>query len=189
MQNNNRTAGSGTAAPALVPLNIFDSIQARTPTRTAKATPERIAQLLARVRECPKKSDAPLFNFNEHLPGATSRSTSNIVRAHAVVGDIDHGFNESGFEAGLSELEQSGAQVLAYQTYSHTPEAPRWRVVVFLDEPVAPEDYTECWAGLNDVMGGMLDSNAKDCARISYVPSCPPGEIREVRTLNIGGGA
>jgi len=186
---NNMAARPGSAAPSLVPVNIFASVRSPTPERAAKLTPEQIARSLGRVRECGKKSDALLVTFNQYRPGATSRATSNIESAHAIVGDIDHGFDAAVFEAGLSQLEQSGAQVLVYQTYSHTPEAPRWRVVVFLDEPVSPEDYTQCWAGLNDVLGGMLDGNAKDCARISYVPSCPPGQSREVRTLNIGGAA
>ena len=173
----------------IVPFNVFANIQTKTPTRTAMATPGRIAHVLARVRECGKKSEAPLYTFNQYRPGAPSRSTSNIEFAHAIVGDIDHRFDAAVFEAGLSELEHAGAPVFAHQTYSHTPDAPRWRVVVFLDEPIAPGDYTQCWSGLNDVLGGMLDGNAKDCARISYVPSCPPGQSREVRTLNIGGEA
>lgn len=173
------------ARALVVPFNVFANTQAKTPTRMAMVTPEQIARVLGRVRPCSKKSDAALFNFNQYRPGATSRSTSNIETAHAIVGDIDHGFDAAVFEAGLTELEQAGALVLAYQTYSHTPEAPRWRVVVFLDEPIVPEDYSQCWAGLNALLGGMLDGNARDCARISYVPSCPPGQSREVRTLNI----
>jgi hypothetical protein len=167
-----------------VRINVFERVDSKRP-RSKDAWPDDIARLMVReVRQVARKDAAPLLTFNEYREGATSRGTADIVSAHAVCGDIDE-FDAAKFEAGLAELERAGAQVIAHQTYSHTPESPRWRVFVFLDEPVSVADYAACWRGLNDVFGGILDSNAKDCARINYWPSCPPGQTREVRTLNM----
>jgi hypothetical protein len=138
------------------------------------------------VRQVPEKAAAPLLTFNKYREGAAGRGNADIELCYAVCGDIDGDFDGEKFEAGLAELERLGAQVITYQTFSHTAEAPRWRVLVFLDEPVTPADYSACWYGLNDVFGGILDGNAKDAARLNYWPSCPPGQTREVRTLNMG---
>lgn len=189
MQDNNMTAGSGPATPYRIPINFFPSVNAQTPRATRQCTPAQIVELLAQPRPWPKKEAAPLVTLVEYASGAKSRKLSDIVRAHAVVGDIDHLDDAAVFEAALAKLKQEGIQVLAYQTYNHKPEAPRWRVVVFLEEPIPPQQYRQCWDGLNALFGGMLDEGAKDCGRLSYVPSCPPGQTREVRTLNIGGDA
>ena len=171
-----------------VPIHVFASVQAKTPQNSRTASPVRIAALLReKVLQVPRKEAAPLVTFNKYRDGATGRGTADIELAHAVCGDIDGDFDGAKFEAGLAELERCGAQVVSYQTFNHSPEAPRWRVLVFLDEPVSSADYRRCWHGLNDIFSGMLDGNAKDCARLNYWPSCPPGQSREVRTLNVGG--
>lgn len=172
-----------------VPINIFASVSAKVPRRAQWERAARVAAMMQNgVKQVAEKSAAPLVTFNKYSPGAAGRGTADIELCYVVCGDIDGGFDAEKFEAGLTELERSGAQVIAYQTYSHTPEAPRWRVLVFLDEPVSTADYRACWHGLNDLFGGMLDGNAKDAARLNYWPSCPPGQTREVRAFNLGSG-
>lgn len=169
-----------------VRINVFPRIDAKAPSSSRDCTPAQVAALMLReVRQVERKEAAPLVTFNEYREGATSRGHADIIRAHAICGDIDGAFDAQKFEAGLAELEAAGAQVIAHQTYTHTPEAPRWRVFVFLDCPVTVADYATCWRGLNDVFGGILDGNAKDCARVNYWPSCPPGQARELRALNM----
>ena len=177
--------GPNTAARRY-PVNVFDSTAARTPSTTRAGTAEQIANKLRTVIQVYRKDLAPLVTFVKYRAGATSRGIADIEKAHAVYGDIDNGFDPDVFDAGMLTLAQMGAQVVAYQTFSHTPEAPRWRVLVLLDEPIPAEHYRACWEGLNALFDGMLDGNAKDCSRLNYWPSCPPGETREVRTVNIG---
>ena len=197
MQDENNPAGSlgdssGRAAskPAAIArrytVNVFSSTSAKTPHKSRTVTAEVLAAAIHNVRPVPRKVDAPLVTLVTYRDGATSRAIADIEAAHAVYGDIDGGFSSEVFEAGMAELARMGAQVVAHQTYSHTPDAPRWRVIVLLDEPALPSEYRACWEGLNAVFGGTLDGNAKDCSRLNYWPSCPPGETREVRTLNIG---
>ena len=167
-------------------VNQFNSTSAKTPSKSRDVTAEELATIIRNVREVPRKADAPLVTLVTYRDGATSRAIADIEAAHAVYGDIDGGFDSEVFEGGMAELARMGAQVVAYQTFSHTPAAPRWRIVVLLDEPALPNEYRACWEGLNAIFGGMLDGNAKDCSRLNYWPSCPPGETREVRAVNIG---
>lgn len=169
-----------------IPLNIFKSVHSKTPLRTAWVTAEQVVKVMrSRLAFVDKKEQAKLVTFNAYTQGATSRGTAYIEAAHAICGDWDKNFDSAIFDSGVKVLGNNGAQVIAYQTFSHTPEAPRWRIFVFLDESVTPVDYRTCWDGLNDLFGGNLDPNAKDCARLNYWPSCPIGETREFRTLNI----
>jgi hypothetical protein len=166
-------------------MNVFANKYAET-WKTVSTTVEKIAEFIGKT--CVQASDkdrVKLINFNQYREDAENRKTVNIEWAYAVAGDWDKNFDQTLFEQGMAELANTGAQVIAYQTYSHTTEAPRWRIFVFLGEPISPADYRTCWDGLNDLFGGNLDPNAKDCARINYMRSCPPGEIRDFRTLNI----
>lgn len=169
-----------------IPVNIFQSVQAKTPTKTRRITLKVLAQAMRERHQFrDRKEGAHLVTFATYKAGATSRGIADIEDDNAIKGDLDHGFDQASFEHGMKELGNSGAQVIAYQTYNSTPEAQRWRIFVFLDEPIPPCDYRACWEGLNAIFGGNLDDNAKDCSRLNYWPSCPPGQTREFRTLNI----
>ncbi len=185
LQNSKQIVNDEDASDRLIPINVFADKFAETWT-TQTATVEMVAAAIG--RNCVQSTDkgkVKLINFNQYRDGADSRKTVNIEWAHAVAGDWDKNFDQVLFEQGMAELERTGAQVIAYQTYSHSPDAPRWRIFVFLGEPIPPADYRLCWEGLNDLFGGNLDPNAKDCARLNYMRSCPPGQTREFRTLNI----
>jgi hypothetical protein len=167
------------------PINIFRNVTAKRPAFAGHMPPEQLAAQLRRTQKVARKELAPLLTLVSYHEGVTSKAIADIAAVFAVYGDIDHDFDPGAFEAGLRELAGAGVQVIAHQTYRHTAEAPRWRVYVLLDEPIPPAEYRACWEGLNVMFGGMLDGNAKDPSRLNYWPSCPPGESRELLTLNI----
>ena len=174
------------AAPDSVPVNIFCNVSSKLPEKIDRFTVTKLAKhMCSNPMLVNRKEQARLVTFNAYKQDAASRGTSDIELAHAVCGDWDKGFDAAVFERGMAELQDAGAKVIAYQTYSHKPEAPRWRIFVFLDDPVTPTAYRTCWDGLNNMFAGKLDGNAKDCARLNYWPSCPPDQTREFRTLNI----
>ena len=179
-----RDSSPGTRPPKFT-INVFRSISDKMPVRSRLVSSVQLATLMRKTHQVPRKDEAALLTLVTYRPGATSRGTADIESARCVYGDIDKNFDAAAFDAGIAELEQAGVQVIAYQTYRHTPEAPRWRVLVLLDEPVQPEEYRACWQGLQVIFCGMLDGAAKDISRLNYWPSCPPGETREVRTVNI----
>lgn len=184
-----QVGAAASSAARRYPLNVFRRVTAKRPDSAGHVIAEQLATQLRRVQRVERKDLAPLATLVSYHESAESRCIADINTVHAVYGDIDKDFDPEAFEVGLRELESAGVQVIAHQTYRHTDEAPRWRIYVLLDEPIRPADYLACWEGLNAIFGGMLDGNAKDCARLNYWPSCPPGETRELRTLNIEGPA
>lgn len=188
--NNTLQPANAVAEPVdRFPVHVFKGVTAKRPATSLALSAAQLAAQLSRVQRVARKDLAPLLTAVSYRPDAETRKIADIMTVHAVYGDIDRGFDPEAFEAGMRELDAAGVQVIAHQTYSHTAQAPRWRVYALLDEPIHPADYRACWEGLNAVFGGMLDDNAKDPGRLNYWPSCPPGESREIRTLNIAEAA
>ncbi len=166
------------------PLQIWPALTSTRPRYSGELGAAELATLLSKPRAVATKDAAGLITFNTLRDRNGGTSTANITRGHVIHGDIDDLFRKDAFEAGMATMAEAGTFVIAYQTWSSTPEAERWRVLVFLDEPVTPQEYRACWVGMNEVFGGMFDPNAKDAARRSFLPSHPPGQTREVRVIN-----
>lgn len=178
---NNPAADASPCAetPRKYPLNIYKGVQTKRPIKSGRMPTDRLLETLSSPVHCNRKEDAPLFSLVEfHDSARDSRSLAGIKACYAILGDIDHGFSQASFDAGMDALREAGAAMVAYETFSSTAEAPRWRVVVLLDAPIPPSDYPACWAGLNALFGGMLDPGAKDAARLSYMYGFPQGQAR-----------
>ncbi|UNT92214.1 hypothetical protein [Allobaculum sp. Allo2] len=91
--------------------------------------------------------------------------------------DLDNG--PSGFEERLKDFPY---QYCAYTTHSHTPEEPRWRLMIPLDAPVTdPDAYTAAARKIADYWFDIewFDDTTYQPARMMYYPSCPKdGEYR-----------
>jgi hypothetical protein len=174
------------SAPLLYPINIYRAVQDKKPCRRVEVSESEFLQLLSTTRAVDSKEAAGLFSSLKFIdPTMEARKLAGISSVHAIIGDIDGAFDPAKFDEGAKTLREAGLTAALYQTYSSTPEAQRWRVVVLLDEPIPPSAYLQCWTGLDVIFGGILDKNAKDASRLSYLPSHPPGESR--RAFLIGG--
>lgn len=93
---------------------------------------------------------------------------------------IDYDGEQVPMNAGLSAFD--GVECVGHTTYRHTPEAPRWRIVLPLASDIEEEDYER----VHDVIRGMLDergiptdANLRNPAHNVFAPTCPPGAVRE----------
>src|SRR5678816_20642 len=96
------------------------------------------------------------------------RAASNVRRVFALVLDHDHG---AVFER-LADL-WSGFAGVVYTTKSHTPDAPRYRVVLALVRPVTAEEYAKLWGWGADrslAVDCPVDQTCKDASRCWYDP-------------------
>lgn len=154
----------------LIPLVIFESKDDKQPSAQTLLL-SALEKRLARFEERQSK-DGRLWSPVTYRPG-TTRGKANVAQVHMLVLDIDHG------PLPLDLLQ--GLEWFGHTTFSHTPEAPRWRVVVPLAQPVNGEDWPEFWLRANAHFGGCIDPQTKDSSRIFYLPSCLPGAPHEAR--------
>lgn len=112
------------------------------------------------------KEDAPLFSGAEF---EGSRSIANVKHVTQVMLDFDDGIL-------LEQLPETSQkyEYAAYSTYNHSEEKSKFRVILPLRRPVSAPEYDVVWEKANEIFGDRADQNAKDAARISYLPSCPP---------------
>ena len=98
------------------------------------------------------------------------RSNSSIVNRCLVCLDAD-----TGDEDLRSDLELSCPFTYAlYSTHSHTPEKPRFRIVIPLDRDVTPDEYAAISRRLADNLTlSRFDSTTFEAARLMYWPSTP----------------
>gem|GEM_PF-1145060 len=106
-----------------------------------------------------------------YKPGA-KRGNHGVEMISCAVFDVEH---HGPFDALQEKLH--GYAYLAHSSYRHTVEAPRFRIILPLANPVQASQWPECWDRLNQWLGGINDPSTKDAARIYYLPSQQPDAI------------
>lgn len=85
--------------------------------------------------------------------------------------DIDYGQPET---IGVVEEMMEGTAWCLYSTHSHTPEAPRYRLILPLSREVTPDEYIPiARAVANDIGINLFDDSTYEPCRLMYWPSCP----------------
>lgn len=129
------------------------------------------------VEQCQK--DGPAWSPVSYAEGVT-RKKEHVQYVSMAVIDVDNGTLISTF---LQHLE--GIAFLTHSSYSHTPEHPKYRVIIPFAKPVAADQWAEVWLRVNQLVGGCNDPATKDASRLYYKPAHPPGNEHFV---NIGEG-
>jgi hypothetical protein len=111
-------------------------------------------------------------------PGATRRA--DAVRAMScLVLDVDDGDPEAAF------APWSGLLVVMHTTWSHTPVAPRFRVVLPLARPVPADRWAEAWAWAA-ARTVAADPACKDPSRLYFRPAVPSAETPRDAQVQVG---
>jgi hypothetical protein len=98
------------------------------------------------------------------------RIQENMDMLHLLVLDIDDGLPLGQIHEVLAQYEYA-----VHSSYSHTPEKPKWRVVLPLAEPIPAADLPALFDRVHALFGGKLDAACgHDCARMYFLPGCPP---------------
>lgn len=136
------------------------------------------------------KKDGPLYCPALYVPGQR-RTTENVIHIGFGVADIDSVGEEEVLEA-LSRLHAIGVAALLHTTHSHGAGLKegkyKCRLCIPFSRPVEVGEWDRAWAGLNELLGGILDPQCKNPNRIYYFPSCPPGEehLAEIEAMDGG---
>lgn len=66
----------------------------------------------------------------------------------------------------------------AHTTFSHTEDAPRWRIVLPLTRPVPAEQWASVWERARLRLCPNADEACRDASRFFWKPACRPGAAR-----------
>ena len=81
-----------------------------------------------------------------------------------------------------------GCEHLIYSSFSHKKEHHKFRVILPLDQPIAPDAWGNAWLHLRDLAaidGHSIDRSCKDASRMYYTPAAPIG-TKPLRRLHRG---
>ena len=135
-----------------------------------KRTAESVADYRAMTR--PQKGKVKdIGGFVGGTIDGGRRKADSIVSRSLVTLDIDYGQADT---PDVIEDALYGIAWALYSTHSHTPEAPRYRLVLPLSRDVTPEEYVPLArriASLIDI--DIFDSSTYEPCRLMYWPSCP----------------
>src|SRR6266568_2822861 len=94
-------------------------------------------QMLSRFEVLADKRRGRCWSPTRYADGATSRGNAGVLEVSALVFDLDR--------VPPDPERLAGVYWLGHTTWSHTPTAPRWRVVIPLSTPVPVAHWREVW--------------------------------------------
>ena len=104
------------------------------------------------------------------IDGGRRKGTS-IVSRSLVTLDIDYG--QADTPDIIADVLYGTAWCL-YSTHSHTPDSPRYRLIIPLSREVTPDEYIPIARRLADNIDiDIFDSSTYEPSRLMYWPSCP----------------
>lgn len=92
-----------------------------------------------------------------------------MLEVSALVVDLDRVAPDFAWLAGICWIDRT--------TWSHRPEAPRWRVVIPLARPVPAERWGDVWQRARATLCPEADPACKDASRAYWLPSHAVGVV------------
>ena len=119
------------------------------------------------------------------------RANDRVKSVSALVFDIDN----KGNIITKTELERAirdnGYRAILHSTYNHTPDNPRFRLVLDISEPIKPADHKSLLLHVAQNLGitDFIDTACTDLSRYFYLPRCPIERIEDYVFLSVDGDA
>lgn len=130
---------------------------------------------LFQLQVVPDKHSVPLYCPAEYVNDR--RADDNVLHVSFGVVDIDTATQSQVLDA-VAALASFNLQIIFHTTHSHHEGLAKGfykcRIIVPFSRPVEPEEWSRVWHGLNELVGGIADTQCKNASRIYYFPSCPP---------------
>lgn len=109
----------------------------------------------------------PVHNFVEFEKG--SRSKAGALRVYAVIVEIDDA--RWSMDSIYTALKHQGVAAIVYTTQTHRENAPRFRVVLPVTEPIEVDRYAAVVRYVGAFLGAQLDDTS---ARVTQFQRFPP---------------
>ena len=114
------------------------------------------------------KVDLPAWSPVRYREGAR-RSSANVEEVSCIVLDVDSDSRPVSIEEACKPWQ--GVAHCVHTSWSHTPERPKFRVVIPLAQPVEVGLWHRVWSWAQFRAKVEIDAKCKDPARIYFVPA------------------
>lgn len=106
-----------------------------------------------------------------YIPNNGRRIRGEVKERYLITLDADSPSED--FISNL-DLELGDMEYVLYSTHSHTPDNPRYRVIIPTDRVMTPDEYQAVSRRIADDIGiESFDSSTHQAERLMYWPSCP----------------
>jgi hypothetical protein len=124
---------------------------------------EDLAAMLGRFEVLADKRRGRCWSPTEYRPGRTTRSNAGVSAVSALVFDCDR--------VAPDAERLASVYWLGHTTWSHTPTAPRWRVVIPLTAAVPAGQWRDVWRRARATLCPEADPSCKDPSRQYFLPA------------------
>ncbi len=121
-------------------------------------------------REAPDKRQLPAFSPTILQPGATELLNDTVAATTMLVYDLDQLTPES-LAALCRRVTALGAAAFMYESPSSTPEAPKVRLILPLDQPIEVARHKPARAFIAEALELVVDPKTNDPRRIYFAGS------------------
>jgi hypothetical protein len=145
----------------------------RTTVQPKRLSLAELATLLSRFEVLQDKRRGRCWSPTAYVAGHTTRGNAGVESVSCLVFDCDR------VPPDPKRLE--GVYWLGHTTWSHTPQAPRWRVIIPLARPVPARQWTDVWRRARASLCPEADPACKDPSRAYWLPSHDGGVSAKTR--------
>lgn len=154
-------------------VTFFKDVHAQAP----RVEDLSLIQLKKRIEttRAPSKEELPLIKLgmfgNKKSAKGSYRHDANVLSLSGI--EIDYDGEKIAFEKAVAELDQRKIRALAYTSPSHTPKAPRWRLLLPSSKTLLPTDRAQMVARVNGLFDGALGRESFVLSQTFYAGRVP----------------
>lgn len=154
-------------------FSMFDGVQAIHPRQVVLSL-QQAADFFTphEIRKVKKEERKHLFSMVLYKEG-TTRKKENILEMTGAVFDFDNKDDFVPIETVLQRLIDGNFIHYWYTTWSHTPDRPKWRLVIPFGLPLEPQEWKDVYLQLFVLLGcppGIDEAAVKDAAHMWFIP-------------------
>jgi P4 family phage/plasmid primase-like protien len=131
---------------------------------------ENVIKTLSNPPSYASKAECALFNFavfgEARNDRGNLRHNNNVLECYGVVGDYDG--EQVSVDEAVSRLRGLRIEAVVYTSPTHTPDKPRWRVVVPFRSAHSPALHATYVDLLNGALGGILNAESWTLSQCYY---------------------
>jgi hypothetical protein len=155
-----------TSSPTTFAIALFDRID-RPQVQPKTVSLDELVVMLTTFETLNDKRHGGCWSPTKYADGTSTRGNAGVESVSCLVFDLDR------VPPDPKRLEI--VCWIGHTTWSHTPVAPRWRVVIPLARPVVAADWRDVWQRARAALCPEADPACKDPSRAYWLPSHPPG--------------